>query len=173
MGTRHLTTEEFRTLLCSVEALLNSRPLTKMSDDPNDLSTLTPGHFLIGRPLSALPHPDLTTLPINRLDRWQTVERLKQNIWNSWKRDYLSRQQGRTKWTHPQPDMVPGTLVLILDNDPSFGPQQWKLGRIIQTFPGSDGKVRVCDVRTNITKKTPQGTILRRPVVKLSPLPIY
>jgi len=172
MGTRNLTVEEFSTLLCQVEAMLNSRPLTPLSDDPNDLSFLTPGHFLTGRPLTALPYPDLGHLPINRLDRWQMVQCLSQHIWASWHRNYLCMLQSRPKWYSPLPDLAVGTLVLIQDKDSSLGPQQWKLGRIVNVFPGLDDKTRVCDVRTNITSKTPKGSILRRPVVKLSPLPL-
>jgi len=172
MGTRNLTVEEFTTLLCQVEAMLNSRPLTPLSDDPNDMAALTPGHFLIGRPLTSLPYPDLGHLPISRLDRWQTVQCVSQHIWESWKRAYLSLLQSRPKWHAPLPDIVPGTMVLIMDKDSSLGPQQWKLGRVITVFPPADGKTRVCDVRTNVTPKNPAGTILRRPVVKLSPLPI-
>jgi len=173
MGTRNLSMEEFRTLLCQVEAMLNSRPLTPLTDDPNDLSALTPGHFLIGRPLNALPYPDLGHVPISQLDRWQAVQCVSQHIWESWRKAYLSLLQSRPKWHAPLPDLATGTLVLIMDKDSSLGPQQWKLGRIVDVFPGSDGKTRVCDVRTNITAKNPKGTILKRPVVKLSPLPIY
>jgi hypothetical protein len=172
MGSRNLTVEEFTTLLCQVEAMLNSRPLTPLSDDPNDTTALTPGHFLIGRPLSALPYPDLEHIPISQLDRWQMVQCVSQHIWKSWKRAYLSLLQSRPKWYAPLPDLQPGTLVLIMEKDGALGPQQWKLGRITKTFPGSDGRTRVCDVRTNITMENPAGTILRRPIVKLSPLPI-
>jgi hypothetical protein len=172
MNGHILTLEEFATLLSRVEAILNSRPLCPMSNDPNDVSVLTPGHFLVGRPLNALLHPDLTGLPSSRLDRWQEMEKRTQQITTSWKRDYLSQQQSRPKWFEPVPDLTPGTLVLILEDENAFGPQRWKLGRVTTTFPGSDGKVRSCDVRTNITPQKPKGTILHRDVTKLAALPI-
>lgn len=43
-----LTLEEYYTLLVEIKAVLNSRPLIPISSDPNNLSALTPSHFLIG-----------------------------------------------------------------------------------------------------------------------------
>ena len=43
-------TFEMSTVLCQIEACLNSRPFSQMSSDPSDLQSLTPGHFLIGTP---------------------------------------------------------------------------------------------------------------------------
>lgn len=55
VGVHTLTYEEFSTLLCQVEACLNSRPLAPLTDHFDDYTTLTPGHFLIGSALKSIP----------------------------------------------------------------------------------------------------------------------
>ena len=49
LDDRSLIDEVLRTTMCPVEQTLNSRPLTAVSDDPEDLTALTPNHFLLGR----------------------------------------------------------------------------------------------------------------------------
>nr|XP_057933833.1 uncharacterized protein LOC131132323 [Doryrhamphus excisus] len=48
-----LDDEGLQTIFCEVEAILNSRPITKVSDDPDDLEALTPNHILTlkGKPI--------------------------------------------------------------------------------------------------------------------------
>ncbi|XP_054746021.1 uncharacterized protein LOC129250427 [Anastrepha obliqua] len=65
VGNALLTAEETATLLVEVEAVLNSRPLAPLSNDPNDGKALTPAHLLIGCPLRALP-PEKMELPYKR-----------------------------------------------------------------------------------------------------------
>ncbi|GBM51324.1 hypothetical protein AVEN_175766-1 [Araneus ventricosus] len=93
LGNTVLTHEEFSTLVTQVEAVLNSRPLCNLSSDHNDDFVLTPAHFLVGSSLPALPDPDLTEVPINRLNRWQLIQRLSQIFWKKWSTDYLNRLQ--------------------------------------------------------------------------------
>jgi hypothetical protein len=84
IGNSLLTLEELNTLLCQIKACLNPRPLSPLSEDPDSLSVLTPGHFLIGDSLIAVPEPSVLDTPTNRLNRWQYVWQLQQ-----WSRDYL------------------------------------------------------------------------------------
>jgi hypothetical protein len=67
IGSRTLFKAEFTTLLYQIEACLNSRPIAALSDDPSDLFTLMPGHFLIGRPLVSVPEESVLETNANRL----------------------------------------------------------------------------------------------------------
>lgn len=158
-----VTLEEFNTLTIRIEAILNSRPLTALSSDPNDLAPLTPAHFLIGGPLVSPAEPYREEPDINILRHWHRVQAMAQSVWRRWSHEYLNILQSRSKWTKRRENLTVNDLVLI--HDPASPPLQWKLGRIIQTFPGKDGIVRVAKVRTET------GELLR-PIVKLYPLPI-
>lgn len=163
IGDTPVTPEDMCTLLAQVEACLNSRPLTPLSDDPNDLQPLTPAHFLIGESLHALPEPDFTSILPNRLNLLQLTQRRLQDFWKRWKREYLCQLQGRAKrWKSAIPIDV-GTLVVI--HDDNLPPLRWKMGRITQVHPGDDGTVRV------VTLKTATG-LLTRPVEKICILPL-
>ncbi|XP_050452223.1 uncharacterized protein LOC126851930 [Cataglyphis hispanica] len=59
LGESTLTYKEMSTLLTQIEACMNSRPLQALTDDPYDVAALTPGHFLVGAALKAIPEPHL------------------------------------------------------------------------------------------------------------------
>lgn len=80
IGNQILILEEFSTLVCRVEAMLNSRPLTPLSADPSEYIALTRRHFLVNGPLIFLPKLDRTEVPQNRLKRWLLVQALEQQI---------------------------------------------------------------------------------------------
>lgn len=158
-----LSYEELYTLLVQIEGLLNSRPLTPMSDDVNDLNYLSPAHFLIGAPIVALPEGNYVEIKESLLTRWQNIQKRSQGFWNIWSKEYLTSLQYRPKWQSEETNLKIGNLVLIRDTN--LPPSHWATGRITSLSPGKDGLVRV------VTLKTSTGE-LKRPIVKLVKLPI-
>ncbi|GFU96749.1 integrase catalytic domain-containing protein [Trichonephila clavipes] len=61
-----ITFEEFETIIIQIEGILNSRPLVPLSDNINEYEVLTPGHFIIGRPISAIPEPAILDISDNK-----------------------------------------------------------------------------------------------------------
>eukprot|EP00745_Piridium_sociabile_P034425 TRINITY_DN59143_c0_g1_i2.p1 TRINITY_DN59143_c0_g1~~TRINITY_DN59143_c0_g1_i2.p1 ORF type:complete len:133 (-),score=7.56 TRINITY_DN59143_c0_g1_i2:298-696(-) len=72
--------------------------------------------------------------------RWRAVQRLADEFWNIWRREYLVSLQARRKWLHPQENIEVGDVVIV--HDPNEFRSDWKVGRIVETFPGVDGLVR-------------------------------
>lgn len=145
IGHQILTYEKLNTVLIQIEATLNSRPICAISTDPNDLTSLTPGHFLTQEPLTVLPDPTFADNNINRLTRWQLLQRIHYDFWKQWHQEYLHTLQQRAKWHNPINLPKIGSLVLVKDETKS--PLHWSLARIIQNHPGLDGIVRVATVK--------------------------
>ncbi|XP_041449449.1 uncharacterized protein LOC121404235 [Drosophila obscura] len=118
MCTSKYTLEEFATLLSKIEACLNSRPISPMSEDPTDPLALSPGHFLIGGPLLSVAEPEIQASASSILNRWQHLKALNQQF-------YL--------------------VVIKEENIPA---QEWRPGRVQNAYPGADDKVRVVDLLT-------------------------
>lgn len=163
LGNAHLVYEDLYTVLVQIEAILNSRPLTPLSSDPNDMTPLTPGHFLVGRPLTALPTPTLTDANHKRLPLHERLERMRQDFWTRWNKEYIGELQERTKWRASKGLLKEGALVLIKDD--SSPPLKWSLGRVIKVYPGTDGVNRVADLNTS------KG-VIRRAFNRICPLPL-
>ncbi|XP_031349442.1 uncharacterized protein LOC116175453 [Photinus pyralis] len=163
VGNANLTFEEMYTVLTGIEACINSRPITPISNDPHDLTALSPSHFLIGDILVAPIESDVTTLKINTLSRWQLVDQIKQHYWRRWQREYLHHLQQRTKWKCSKADIVIGDMVLIKEEN--LPPLQWSYGRVLDIHRGSDEKVRVVIIKT-------KGGVMKRPITKICVLPI-
>jgi len=60
LGRTHISLQVLQTIVVEVEALLNDRPLTYVSDDPKDPELLTPSHLLSGRRITSLPYEQHT-----------------------------------------------------------------------------------------------------------------
>jgi hypothetical protein len=57
-----------------------------LSSDPADPEVLTPGHFLIGRPILRNPEPSYIEERLH--NRWELVSQITQSFWKRWSMDY-------------------------------------------------------------------------------------
>ncbi len=159
VGLHKFTYEELYTVITQIESCLNSRPLVPFdSTDEDRLNVLTPGHFLVGRPLEALPDKgDILQQP-STLKRWNLCQLVIREFWYRWSTEYIRTLNRLNKWRKIHEDIQVGDIVLLKDS--TTFQNSWPLGRIVKTYPGQDGLVRVVLVKT-------AKSLLRRPICKL------
>ncbi|GFX38011.1 integrase catalytic domain-containing protein [Trichonephila clavipes] len=150
-----LSFEELSTLLCQIEACINSRPLVPLSSDPADIRALTPGHFLIGEHLLEIPESkSITNTSLSLSCRWKSL---------CWHKEVLHHYQSRPKWKASQSEVQVGNLVLISDDNRP--PLSWPMARILKLIPGTDGTNRVAILQTG-------SGLTRRSINKIIVLPV-
>ncbi|XP_041765140.1 uncharacterized protein LOC121589934 [Anopheles merus] len=158
LGVSLLSYEDLATVLIKIEGCMNSRPLTPLSNDPNDLSALTPSHFLIKGMMRPPPETDIRDVPTNRLDQYQRLQKYAQHFWQRWRTEYLHELAQQQRRNPPEQQVSIGDIVIIKDEHlPSA---RWPLARIVEVHPGQDGIVRV------VTLKTASG-VMKRPSSKI------
>jgi hypothetical protein len=161
LTARVFSEDTLYTVLTETEAVLNSRPLTANSDDPDDYEALTPNHFLIGRASPNVSPGSFHQREVDSRTRWRVVQAVSDMIWHRCLREYLPCLTTRSKWNKETLNLKEGDLVIVMSNDSPRA--QWPLARVVKVYEGRDKRVRSADV------KTPSGTLLR-PVSKLCPL---
>ena len=153
-----LTDDNLHTLLCEVEGILNSRPITRSSGDGKDLEALTPNHILLLKGQPILP-PSLSEETDQYLKRrWKQVQYLANLFWRRWIKEYLPQLQERQKWLIPQRNVQIGDIVLVVDD--TLPRNTWKMGRVIDTLPDKKGFVRQVTVKTQVST-------ISRPISKI------
>ena len=146
-------------VLNQVESCLNSRPLVPMTTtDGEGVEALTPAHFLIGKPMCALPEKEFPLLNPTLFKKWYLCQHLVKSFWRRWSTEYLTSLRKFYKWHHPIRNLTPGDVVIIKDEDTPTG--WWPIGRIVEVYPGKDGLVRVAKIKTS-------KLIYKRPIAKL------
>jgi hypothetical protein len=164
-----LSMEEFQTVLCEVEAMVNSRPITTVYNDINDAEPLSPSHFLCGKRLTISPDipfefqkEEMTKSNMNR--RLRHIESLQNQLWKQWNREYLSELNiyASKRRQNSVEKVKVGEVVLIDDDRPR---QHWKMGIINEVYLSKDGRIRSALIKTSNTE-------LRRPIQRLYPLEI-
>ena len=161
LGNADITDEELMTALTGAEALVNSRPLIYQSANPHDDIPLTPNHFLHGQIGGHFAPSSVDHTQYNLRKRWRRIQELVRHFWHRWLREWIPTLSARKKWHREHSDVQVGEIVIVISPDTTRG--NWPLGRILEVYPGTDGRVRVAKVQVG------EGTLVRS-VNKLCPL---
>ncbi|XP_076816352.1 uncharacterized protein LOC143462182 [Clavelina lepadiformis] len=131
-GEKVLDDESLVTFMSEVESIINNRPLTPVSDVPDDLSA--PMSILAGSLEPSLP-PDEFLKADGYRRSWRFDQLLANQFWQRWMKDNLPLLQQRQKWLQPTPNFKTGDIVLMVDENTKRG--HWpKERRRIQTRIG-------------------------------------
>lgn len=153
-----LDDEGLQTALCEAEAILNDRPISTVTQDPNDLEPLTPNHLLLLKGKPIMPPGLFQQDDLYARRRWRQVQYLANLFWKRWLREYLPLMQERQKWTKKRRSLTSGDVVLVADD--TAPRNSWQLGKVIETLPDSRGLVRRVRLRT-------KTNVIERPITKL------
>ncbi|XP_074641192.1 uncharacterized protein LOC141898938 [Tubulanus polymorphus] len=154
----NLNDDNLSTLFCEVESILNSRPISTLSNDPNDLQPLTPNHLLLLHKGSTFPPGLFDKSDLYTRRRWRQVQHIANVFWKRWTSEYLHLLQIRSKWNTAKRNLCVGDIVFIVDGSIR---NSWTLSRISEVHRDRKGFVRSASVRTA------KGTIFQRPIDKL------
>lgn len=172
-SAQRLDSTSLRTFLYEVMAIINSRPLTaEHLNDPSGPEPLTPNHILTMKSTIILPPPgQFIRDDLYLKKRWRRVQYLANEFWTRWKGEYLLNLQSRQKWHKSRRNSKVNDIVLLQDD---LAPRcEWKLARITEVHPGSDGRVRKLKLLVSDTtfdqkgKPTTKAVFLERPVQKV------
>ncbi|XP_064629285.1 uncharacterized protein LOC135488574 [Lineus longissimus] len=158
LGEALVTEEVLFNAMIEAERIVNSRPLCKVSDDPQDDQALSPSHFLCPRGILSVPPGDFDEREKYR-SKWKHAQILAGHFWDRWLREYLPMLMERRKWREKVQNVCFGDLVMMAEDNLPKG--EWPMARVVRTFPGDDGCVRVVEV------KAKNGNLYVRPISKL------
>ncbi|KAG8200798.1 hypothetical protein JTE90_006379 [Oedothorax gibbosus] len=159
IGNACLQAEELSTVLCEAESLINSRPMTYISEDVDDLKVLSPSMFL--NEIEEFGVADFEEIDAKRMNsRFAYRLRLRNDLRKRFRNEYLRQLREYYKVKGDQ-HVKEGDVVLI--GDTNCKRLSWPLARISKLLPGRDGNVRLVQVKTSY------GTLLR-PIQRIYPL---
>ncbi|XP_061155339.1 uncharacterized protein LOC133168099 [Syngnathus typhle] len=139
-----LTHEVLCTFMAEATAIINSRPLVSISSDPDAPQILTPAMLLTNKQSILPPAGKFTDKDLFK-QQWCQVQRLADQFWSRWRREYLHTLQVRHKWQESRPNIEDGDVVMLKDSKTCRN--DWPMALVTKTFPGRDGRVRKVEMR--------------------------
>ena len=144
--------------MLEIANLVNQRPVVRVPNDPDDGVYLCPNDMLLGRAFPQVPQGPFreTRNPRKRVEFVQTIV---DSFWRRWTRDVFPLKVPRKKWNTGRRNVQVDDFVMVAEPNTVRG--KWIIGRIVEVYPGQDGRVRKVKV------KTPSGEY-SRPITKIA-----
>ena len=158
IGQQVLTPFELYTCLLETANLVNQRPIGRLPTEPDDGRYLCPNDMLLGRASSDVAQGPFRETR-NPRHRVELVQGIVNTFWTRWTRDVLPLLVPRKKWNVDRRNVQVDDVVMMADTNSVRG--KWTIARVIEVYPGRDGKVR------NVKLKTPTAEF-KRPITKLA-----
>ncbi|KAK6742032.1 hypothetical protein RB195_009727 [Necator americanus] len=183
IGRKRLSFADMCTVITRIEAILNTRPLTKLNSSDIAEIPLRPIDFLKGNFNYSLPNdkvanvsgdpdydPNLIQTEKQALEAFQTSEMIANKFWEKWNVEYLTSLRETQKINLKQPRHLPRSLPeigeIVLIEEELIPRGCWSYGRITEIIYSADGSVRSAKVLL------PNRKIIHRPLNKIFPLEI-
>ena len=150
LGRKHTYYFNLITLLSDIKQVVNSRPLTYLHNDSDDLSTITPNSFLkLDNGRSILFGDSGPSSSVGK-DLRKTLELRDsqfQNYKEIWMDEYMLslREKDKDRFDNKSNKIKTNDIVLIYD--PVKPRYSWNLGRVVEILPGKDNKTRCVKVK--------------------------
>ncbi|XP_076039431.1 uncharacterized protein LOC143024506 [Oratosquilla oratoria] len=142
IGAQTLSDDSLSTFFCKVESIINSHPLTVLSNDVNDLCPITPNSFL---------NLDNYVVPLDSREifcesrkKWRLAQYLAKQFWRIWQKEYLPCLQERQKWLKVNRNLKEGDIVLMVENNTPRS--HWLLARVVRVMKSKDRLIRQVEI---------------------------
>jgi hypothetical protein len=175
LGRARLDYQEFVTLICELNGMLNSRPISYVYDTVGEEDPITPSKLWCGKNITMFPpfyearfanyDPEICNKRLKYLDKVIT------HFWNRFTSEYLtSLSERHLSRNLPRDGRQPkvGEIVLVKNDKLQRG--QWKIGRVIKVTPGPDGIIRRVELQLPYTDQKNGYDKMNRPPRLLVPL---
>ena len=154
MGKARLTYDEILKILIEIESIINSRPLTYMSNN-HDESFITPYHLIYGRHINEKCYKydarnEITSDQI-RENFSSKIRNVKSYFIKRFEDEYITAIQEREYYNQKKfknsKQLVIGDVVLVKEDN--FPGMSWRNGQIINVIRGVDKLIRGAEIKVH------------------------
>jgi len=153
--------QEWETLLCFVESIINHRPLTYVTGNEESMIPLSPQNFLIPSQTSCKSQDEIRSqVALKKALSCNTA--LVKQFWKRWQTEYLVFLNKNSP-VQSKHSIKVGDVLLLNEGTKR---QYWPLVRVTEILQGRDGKTRSCKIQL-------RGKSITRPTKLLHQLELF